>query len=295
MGRWILTSIVAATLASMNQSVAREHVTTIDWTELQQQGQLEAGEIVEQDWKEELFISNDTDELLKVRIATLEPTGISNYRYQLEGIIRYENVEQPSYLELWSNFGDKGSFFTRAMAREGPMAAMYGSYGPRDVLLPFQSDEATGLPRRLEVNLILPSKGKVWIRPLQVYEFTYEDDDFATLASLAWWSDQTGGLIGGILGSALGLLGALVGTLSGMGRGRRFAVGTCFAVIGLGVICLVVGVTAVVASQPYAVYYPLLLTGLMGTVIVGGVLPGIRKRFAQAELRRIEAMDAGTE
>lgn len=296
MARWILISVFATALLSAHDAVARDHVTTIRWSELQQQGQLEFGEIVQQDGHEELFISNDTDEPLTARIATLEPTGISTIRYQLEGTVRYEDVEQPGYLELWNHFAGQGSFFTRTTGSGGLMQSIHGSSETRDCMLPFQSNVDAGAPTKLEINLVLPAKGKVWIGPFQVYEFTDNDMDFGTAAnSGAWWNDQMGGLVGGVLGTVFGLLGALIGTLSGMGRGQRFVIGVCVATIAFGAICLVAGVTAWAMSQPYAVYYPLLLTGVIGTVVVSSVLPGIRNRFAQAELHRIEAMDAVVE
>lgn len=59
-----------------------------------------------------------------------------------------------------------------------------------------------------------------------------------------------------------------------------------------GVVCLIGAMVALIQSQPYVVYFPLLLIGVLGTVIMGSVLPIVRKRFADVELRRMEAMDA---
>lgn len=295
MGRWILMSVFAAALLFAHSAVAREHVTTIRWSELKQRGQLESGEIVQQDGNEELFISNESDQPLTARIATLDPTGISTIRYQLEGTLRYEEVEQPGYLEMWSYFADKGSYFTRTLGSGGPMGAIHGTSSTRKCMVAFQSNVNIGAPTRLEFNLVLPARGKVWVSPFQLYQFADEDIDFGTAATGAWWNDQTGGLVGGAVGSLIGLLGALIGTLAGMGRGRRFVIGVCVVTIVFGAICLVAGVIAWATSQPYAVYYPLLLIGVIGTLVMGAVLPGIRNRFAQAELRRIEAMDAVAE
>ncbi len=55
---------------------------------------------------------------------------------------------------------------------------------------------------------------------------------------------------------------------------------------------LVVGVVALVAGQPYAVWYPLLLGGGICTVVFGAILLAVRARYRADELRRVQAMDA---
>ena len=88
-------------------------------------------------------------------------------------------------------------------------------------------------------------------------------------------------------------MGALVGTLSGLGRGKSVCIAICRFAIVFGVVCLIVGTAAVFQSQPYVVYFPLLLVGCIATMVMGGVLPAIRKRFSDAELGRMKAMDVG--
>ena len=60
----------------------------------------------------------------------------------------------------------------------------------------------------------------------------------------------------------------------------------------LGVAVLVGGVVALVKSQPYAVYYPLLLGGALTAGITAGLFPQVRRRYQQLELRKMQAMDA---
>jgi hypothetical protein len=67
--------------------------------------------------------------------------------------------------------------------------------------------------------------------------------------------------------------------------------GLCFFTIGVGVSCLVAGLTALTMGQPYGVYYPLLLIGLLGTCVMGGITPVIRMRYREAENRRLQAED----
>jgi hypothetical protein len=107
-----------------------------------------------------------------------------------------------------------------------------------------------------------------------------------------WWDDRTGGLIGGIGGSIIGCLGGLIGTLAGMGRARRFVLGLTKALFLVGLVLIGVGLVAVVQSQPYGVYYPLLLAGVISAAVCGGLLRTLRRRYDELELRKMSALDA---
>ncbi len=108
-----------------------------------------------------------------------------------------------------------------------------------------------------------------------------------------WWTDPQAGLVGGIAGSVLGLLGGVWGTLVGFGapRGRfkPFVFGLSMFLIGTGVLCLIAGVVAVIMGQPFFVYYPLGLIGLISTATIGGQLPMVRRRYQEADNRRLDA------
>jgi hypothetical protein len=58
---------------------------------------------------------------------------------------------------------------------------------------------------------------------------------------------------------------------------------------GLSLVLLAAGVTALVNGQPYGVWYGLGLGGLIGTVVLGPILPDVRKRYQKAEERRMTA------
>jgi hypothetical protein len=95
-----------------------------------------------------------------------------------------------------------------------------------------------------------------------------------------------------LAGSALGILGAAIGWLGAIGRGRGFVFGTLKAFAWLGVAAVIVGLGALAAGQPYAVYYPLLLLGGIGAAL-GFTLPrSMSRRYEELELRRMQALDA---
>ena len=62
-----------------------------------------------------------------------------------------------------------------------------------------------------------------------------------------------------------------------------------------GAISLIVGVVAVIGGQPYAVYYPALLTGFIVTLVIGINIRTIRMRYELLELRKMRTRDAQDE
>lgn len=108
-----------------------------------------------------------------------------------------------------------------------------------------------------------------------------------------WWTMQQAGWIGGIggggLGSLLGIFGAIAGALAPRGRARGLVLGGFKAIMALGAVVLIGGVVAVAMGQPYHVYYPLLLMGVLLSVVSPVVYVQIRGRYRQAEIRKLEA------
>ncbi len=109
------------------------------------------------------------------------------------------------------------------------------------------------------------------------------------------WFDpiRFGSLYGGIGGSVLGVLGGLLGAASGYlaprGKGRTFILGAFTTLLIIGILHLAVGLYALISGQPYGIYYPLVLLGVILSVVMGGLIPVVRKRYDEAEARRIGA------
>ena len=108
-----------------------------------------------------------------------------------------------------------------------------------------------------------------------------------------WWDPRVGTYIGAFGGAGLGvlggLLGALTGTLAPKGVGRAFILTTHTTLLVVCVLCLGAGITALVIGQPYHVWYPLTLIGGIGTFVLGPLLFVVRKRYAEAEHRKMSA------
>jgi hypothetical protein len=269
-------------------------VREISWSQLRDSGQPVAGEIrpgKPPAPSEYLEITNEQNVPLTVSLVELTQPGITTTQYALNGSVSYEGVGGTGYLEMWNHFPDGSAYFSRTLGQSGPLGSLQGSSNWRPFSLPFFSNAEAGFPSKLQFNLVLPGAGSVRLGPPRLVE--YPDGYTPPLTAGAWWDEQTAGWIGGIAGSIIGCIGALIGTLAGLGKARSFVVFLCVASIVFGAACLVAGVVALILSQPYAVYYPLLLLGVICTAVMGGNLPGIRRRYQQRELQKMTAMDVG--
>lgn len=100
------------------------------------------------------------------------------------------------------------------------------------------------------------------------------------------WSFLPGTLLGGLGGPALGIL---AGVLAPQGKARTLVYGVnCFLTLA-GIVMLVLGLIALLTGQPYAIWYALLLPGVMGTCLFGSAFWIIGQRYRQAEMRQMQA------
>jgi hypothetical protein len=219
-------------------------------------------------------------------LVTLDAAGVGDVGYAIVGDVRYEDIAEAGYLEMWTVFPDGSRYFSRTLADHGAMAALAGDSDWRPFQLPFSLEGATQAPSTLELNAVLPSTGRVWIGPVRLVAV----DDAA--AAGAWWTDRTAGLVFGIGGAMIGVLGAMIGSFAARGKARQLVIGTMAALGALGVVSLVAGVVAVFDSQPYAVTGPLFLSGGILVVLMVVLMPNVKRQYAQVELRKMRALDA---
>ena len=106
-----------------------------------------------------------------------------------------------------------------------------------------------------------------------------------------WFGDRSAGLLGGIGGALIGLWGALIGVLASRGKARHFVLASANALLVIGIASLVGGAAAVATAQPYAVYYPLLLIGIILVVVFGKMRGNLSARYEQSELKKMQSKD----
>jgi MFS family permease len=96
---------------------------------------------------------------------------------------------------------------------------------------------------------------------------------------------------GSAYGVAAALMGGLVSWLAPRGRARNFTLTAWFVLWAVAVALLIAGFVALARGQPWGVWYGLLLTGAIGTLVVGANSFVVVKAYRLGEQRRLAAKD----
>lgn len=222
------------------------------------------------------------------RVATIEKPAVATACWAVRGEVATRDVEGSAYLEMWSVFPDGARYFSRTLGEEGPMARLSGTAPRRPFVLPFFSKPGM-VPERLEVDVVLPSTGRVELTDVVLLQLAPGEDPMAPEG--AWLSGATVGLAGGLLGTLLGSAGALAGVLASRGKGRSTVLGLFALLVGVGVFLVAVGAAAFAAGQPAWLWASCLLAGLLSAVIPLSTLPALRRRYEESELRKMRSVD----
>lgn len=292
-----LRSCVFAVMALIvsQTAAAEELLEEISWTALREAGRLGGGNLAGSE-SGELVIANTNGGAIEQTLFSIEAPRISRPIYGIRGEVRSEAVEGTGYLEMWSHFPDGAAYFSRTLGADGPMAALTGDAGWRPFMLPFFNSEGNSPPVRIVFNVALPGRGVVRLRELRLVQYAPGEDPMASGASNGssdqWWTSSQGGSIGGAFGAFAGIIGALTGLMASRGLARRAVLGAMTALVLIGVCQLVAFVVAVTHSQPYHVWFPLVLGGAIDVAVFGPLIPVAKRRYEALELRRMSALDA---
>lgn len=290
----VLGSYLSLVATCSAQKVLAEY----DWQKLVQNGQLRGAEAASVDGKSALKIVNTNETPLQLQLLKIPKPPISKKLYAITGEVKYNGVRGDGYLEMWNFFPPlqsgmpEGQYFSRTLGVGGEMGKLSGTSDWRAFMLPFDSSGGSGSPTRLEINIFLPAQGTVFLGPVKLVEYTGSFASTGIASSNAWWSDRAAGMVGGIGGGVLGCLGGLLGWLAWKGQARRFVVAASWVLIGLGVALGLGAVVALSEKQPYAVWFPLVLGGVLLLGIIPFRLRNFLKHYEDLELRRMTAIDA---
>ena len=134
---------------------------------------------------------------------------------------------------------------------------------------------------RLVFNVVLEGRGVVYLGPLELTHLNTADFSGMSGGSVS----RVAGMAGGIAGAVVGCVGALIGLLTSLGRARRFVIAVAMSFIAVGATSFIAGMIAFAWSQPYSLFYPLLLVGFIACIVPLGLLSSIRRRYEEIELR----------
>ena len=89
-----------------------------------------------------------------------------------------------------------------------------------------------------------------------------------------------------VLGGALALAASL---LTPRGKAKGLITGAYMLLASIGATCLLFALIAAIAGQPTDVYVPLLVPGIVLTVIMGIFSPAVIREYQQFEFRKLAA------
>jgi len=293
------TYLVSLLLGMVSTGYGQQFLREYDWQKLSASGELPGGSPVTIDGKSAVKIVSTNDTGLRVQLLQITNPPISKMLYAIAGEIKYEGVKGDGFLEMWNCYPPakpgmfENKYFSRTLDASGELGKITGTSGWRAFTLPFDRTGSTAKPTRLEINLILPGQGTVYLGPIKLVE--YEGDLGLKKpggAGSVWWSDQATGWIGTIEGCVLGGLGGLLAWLASKGRCRGFVVTSSYVLIGFGILFTLTGLLALASHQPYGVWFPLLLPGVILVAVIPPRLKQFRKGYEDLEMRRMASMDA---
>ena len=292
-----------------------------DWNDLARQQTL-PGEVISMDGMSVLKIDNTNDAPLAVSLLKITNSAIIEKAYVVSFEMKYENVQVQSgsgangvedsplnrlikqrEAEGVTNVGIAGGRANPRQRWVEPGRLAFFQKFPPDFSgqdgqtnksefyfsgtsiwkvqdLKIDRTQNVGFPVALELKLSLPRSGTVYLRPVKL---------LGVVGS--WWSPQQSGLIGGIGGSVIGCFGALIGLLASKGKARNFVLTSIKISIVVGILLMIAGLVALVFKQPYAVWYALLLPGVILTSVFSLNLSSLQRRYDELEIRRMTSVD----
>jgi len=278
---WLVSS---ATAQEAQPQQPPKTVRIYEWKDLAQQQTL-PGQVISMDGFSVLKIENTNETPQDFLLLKISDPSVIKKAQVFYCELKCENVSGEGSLRLWSRFPPAASGSDVINARQDDHLHLSGTSNWKPHHLEIIPDEPAGWPRfwpnQFEVGLYLPGHGTVYVRPVKL---------LGVVSS--WWSPQQAGLIGGIGGSLIGCLGGLIGLLVSKGRARNFVLASVKCFIVLGILLTIAGLLAAVLKQPYAVWYALLLPGVILVFVFSLNLHSIQRRYDELEIRRMTSMDA---
>ncbi len=191
-----------------------------------------------------------------------------------EASIRGEGVAGKAYLEMWVNFPDGNSYFSRALNQP-----VEGTKHWRASKTPFWLEKGRA-PASVDLGVRFEGPGTVWVDNARLVAKS-KGNPLGVLM----------GVLGGLYGTLVGCWGALCGILSSRGKGMRFILVSGAAFVLVSAVMLVLGLVFYLTGQPYELWYPCVLGGGLVGVLMAVLLPVMMRRHRQMEAQKMAAIE----
>lgn len=213
--------------------------------------------------------------------------------YAIVGRVRYGGADDATdmdgvgYLEMWSEFADGSRYFTRTLADDGPLQKLSGHSDGRPFRLPFHA--AGPRPVRLTLDVVLPGRASVTLSDVQLVQG--EPAAEAAARPTPWWAqDHSTSLAVGLFG-CIGFVAFLEPLVRRGVAAYRLLVAAVVGVGLLGQAYFAWAMAVVGHGDSWRAWGPLLLCAACAWC-VPACLPRLGRRYREAELRRMRAVDA---
>lgn len=124
-----------------------------------------------------------SDEAVLPIFVDVQP-NVGTHSYVLLGEVKYDHVGGTSFLETWTTVGENKAF-SRTLGEYGPMSKLAGTSAWREFMLPMNLMGSSVPVKQIEMNVVLPDGGKVWLRNLRLELREFGSTGFPWLLLLA--------------------------------------------------------------------------------------------------------------
>lgn len=237
-----------------------------------------------------VIVLNSGDESVVAVLRDSQP-GLKQGPYVLRGEVSYAKVGGTGYLEMWNVFPSQRQgepeerYFSRTLGEFGLMQRLQGNSAWREFILPFNPQGAAAAPVSLELNVVLPDGGIVWLRNLRL---TQSED----ATEFSWLNRRSApGVVGGILGALIGVVGGTIGTCIQKRKGRAIALVGLVVFLGIGIFSAI-GLVWALTTRNWSWVVSFGVPAAIVFGLFGRFRAQMTNRFDAAELRRMQAADA---
>lgn len=106
-----------------------------------------------------------------------------------------------------------------------------------------------------------------------------------------WFPPQYAWIFGAGVGVMGGVLGTMMGVCGPAGKAKPLVFALYWGSLLISVACLLTGIAALIAGQPYGVWYGLTLAGFIGSMVLGLNYFTLVNVYRQAEQRKMAAQN----
>ena len=224
-----------------------------------------------------LRVSNSNEDPVSVILAELPLQGLSDTRLSYEAQVSSEDLTAPTYLEMWGVLGDN-AYFSRALD---------------DRFTGTQSERFTSTPFFLKPENVLDVV-RLGLRFEGTGTVTIRDVTLRKRNLVGGAGDETvAGIAGSLFGIGSGIWACVVGLLAWKGMGRNGVLGVTLGLMAASLIALAAGFALWTQGSAWAIWYPVVLLGLIGLINFGAAYFVLRWWYGKTEARRMAAMDMG--